>query len=375
MAAPSAPPPAPRLHVLGTRGIPNRYGGFEAFAERLATWLAGRGWQVTVYCQDDSGRDWRVDSWRGVRLVHVPVAHGGASGSVAFDWKSARRADAEGGLLLTLGYNTAVFFALHRLAGRPHVVNMGGLDWKRPKWSPPVRAWFYANAWLAGWLATALVADHPEVERRLRRRFGTAPITMIPYGADAMAEADPAPLGALGLAPDRFGLVIARSEPENSILEIVRAWSSAPRGLPLVVLGDYDFDGNVYHRRVREAAGAEVVFPGAHYDPALVGALRVHCRLYLHGHTVGGTNPSLVEALGAGSPALARDNVFNRWVARDAARYFSTEADCAREIDDLLHADADRAALRSAARARHAEAFDWSMILPKYEQLLRTLHG
>ncbi|MCU0256529.1 MAG: DUF1972 domain-containing protein [Vicinamibacterales bacterium] len=306
------PAAAPRLHVLGTRGIPNRYGGFEAFAERLAPWLAERGWDVTVYCQDEQGGRWRDERWCGVRLVHVPVGHAGARGSIDFDWLSARRAIADGGTLLTLGYNTAVFFLLHRAAGRAHVVNMGGLDWRRPKWSLPVRGWFYVNAWLAGWLATALVADHPEIASLLAARHGTAPITTIPYGADRVAGADPAPLEALDVRSGAFGLVVARSEPENSILEMVRAWSAVARGMPLVVLGDYGNHRHAYQRRVREAAGPEVRFPGAIYDPATVAALRAHARLYLHGHTVGGTNPSLVARRPARGPAGARRDARGR---------------------------------------------------------------
>ena len=125
-----------------------------------------------------------------------------------------------------------------------------------------------------------------------------------------------------------------------------------------------------YHRRVRAAASAEVQFPGAIYDREVVNALRAHARLYLHGHTVGGTNPSLVEALGAGSPTLAHDNAFNRWVAGEGARYFRGVEDCATRITSLLDADAERAALSSAARARHAEAFDWEIVLTRYEALL-----
>lgn len=362
-----------RLHVLGTRGIPNRYGGFEAFAERLAPWLAARGWDVTVYCQDERGGRWRDERWQGVTLVHVPVAHPGARGSIAFDWHSARRAIAAGGTLLTLGFNTAAFFVLHRVAGVAHVVNMGGLDWRRPKWPMPVRAWFYANAWLAGWLADAMVADHPEIARLLAARHRSATIETIPYGADATASADPAPLAALGVAPGRFGLVIARSEPENSILEMVRAWSSAGRGLPLLVLGEYGDAGNAYQRRVRGVAGPEVRFPGAIYDPPAVAALRAHARLYLHGHTVGGTNPSLVEALGAGSPTLAHDNPFNRWVAGPAACYFSGERQCADQIALLLEDERTLRELRAAAIRRHAEAFTWDRVLPKYEALLERV--
>jgi glycosyltransferase involved in cell wall biosynthesis len=362
-----------RVHILGTRGIPNRHGGFEAFTERLAPWLASRGWEVSVYVQLEPGQARGATTWRGVHLVHVPVRHHGARGSIAFDWTSARQAAAQGDALLTFGFNTAVFFLLHRLAGRPHLVNMDGLEWKRPKWSAPVRAWFLVNSWIAGWTATALVADHPEIARRLAGRPFTAPITVIPYGADALGEVSPAPLRPLELVPGAFALVVARSEPENSILEMVRAWSARSRPFPLLVVGDYTASGSAYQQRVRAAAGPDVRFPGPIYDHTTLHALRRHARLYLHGHTVGGTNPSLVEALGAGSATLAHDNVFNRWVAGDAARYFADEAACAAELDALL-ADADQCEdLGRRARARHAEAFQWSMVLPRYEALLEQL--
>lgn len=357
-----------RLHILGTRGIPNRHGGFEAFAEQLAPWLAGRGWDVTVYCQDDVGSGWREERWRDVRLVHVPVRHAGARGSIAFDWRSAARAIDEGGTLLTLGFNTAIFFLRHRLARCPHVVNMDGLEWERAKWPAPVRLWFYGNAWLAGWLATAMVADHPEIARRLRARHPQATLETIPYGARRVERADPAPLAALDLTPGCYGLVVARPEPENSILEMVRAWSLRARGLPLVVLGDYGRHG--YPEHVRAVAGREVRFAGAIYEPATVDALRHHARLYLHGHTVGGTNPSLVEALGAGSPTLAHDNVFNRWVTGNAAAFFTCEAECASQLDLLLSDEGRLAAMRAGAYARHAEAFGWEGVLARYEALL-----
>jgi glycosyltransferase involved in cell wall biosynthesis len=151
---------------------------------------------------------------------------------------------------------------------------------------------------------------------------------------------------------------------------MVRAWSAARRGMPLVVLGEYGDPRNAYQRTVRAEAGPEVRFPGAIYDAPAVAALRAHARLYLHGHTVGGTNPSLVEALGAGSPVLAHDNPFNRWVAADAARYFAGERHCRDVLDVLLADEPALRAMRAAALDRHAEAFTWDAVLPQYERLL-----
>ncbi len=364
--------PTPRLRILGSRGIPNRHGGFEACAQHLAPWLVERGWAVTVYCQEPPGTARRTASWRGVSLEHVPTPVEGARGSIWFDAWTTRHAAAHDDLVLTLGFNTAVFFPWYRLRGRRHVVNMDGVEWQRGKWPAPIRTWFYANSWVAGLAAQHLIADHPEIARMLTRRGLGARTSMVPYGADRVDHAPVAPIAVLGLTTRGYGLVVARPEPENSILEIVTAWSRVRRPWPLVVLGDYQ-PSHRYHARVRAAAGPDVRFAGAIYDETAVQALRHHARVYVHGHTVGGTNPSLVEALGAGSPVLAHDNVFNRWVAGPDARYFTSAEDCARLLA-VLDDEAALDAMRGASHARHADAFTWERVLPAYEAvLLRAL--
>jgi glycosyltransferase involved in cell wall biosynthesis len=304
-----------------------------------------------------------------VTLEHVPVRLDGSAGSVLFDatcaWEAARHDD----LLLTLGFNTAVLFPWYVLRRRRHVVNMDGLEWQRGKWPVPVRAWFYGNSWIAGASAGRLIADHPEIAAMLAARGLGERTVMVPYGADAAADASPEPLQALDLTPGDYGLVIARPEPENSVLDIVRAWCARRRPVPLVIVGRYE-STRPYHAAVLAAANAGVRFVGAIYDPQVVQALRAHTRLYIHGHTVGGTNPSLVEALGAGSPVLAHDNVFNRWVAGPAAQYFTDEALCAAQLDALLEDEAQRRAMRAASIARHGEAFTWEKVLPAYEAVL-----
>jgi glycosyltransferase involved in cell wall biosynthesis len=173
----------------------------------------------------------------------------------------------------------------------------------------------------------------------------------------------------LGLQPGRFLTVIARAEPENSILEVVQGFSSKPRGFQLAVLGNYDQD-NAYHRAIKSAAGAEVRFVGAIYDKPVVQALRFHSAAYVHGHQVGGTNPSLVEALGAGNPVVAHDNRFNRWVAGNAATYFTSADTLSLRMDELLSSPAQRESLHDQGQLRFKAAFTWSDILGQYERLL-----
>lgn len=357
------------IRILGTRGVPAAHGGFETFAEHLAPYLVERGWRVTVYCQEDGTGPVFEDAWRGVRRVRMPVATAGAAGTIVFDWKSTLHASGEKGLVLTLGYNTAVFCALYRLRGLKNVINMDGVEWRRQKWGQVARTWFWLNDWAGCWLGNHLVADHPVIKKHLNTRVAADKITMIPYGSDRVDSADAGLIAPYRLETEGYAILIARAEPENSILEVVRAWSRKSRGCKLVVLGKYEPD-HAYQRAVKEAASDEVVFPGAIYDKARVQALRFHARFYVHGHQVGGTNPSLVEALGAGNAVLAHDNPYNRWVAGEAGVYFGDEDGCAQQIEALLNDASQLAQLQAASRARHAEEFTWEKVLGDYEKLL-----
>ena len=363
------------IRILGTRGVPAAHGGFETFAEYLALYLVERGWNVTVYCQQDGQGVVHEDAWWGVRRVHIPVTQSGARGTIVFDWKSTLHAANESGLVLTLGYNTAVFCAIYRLRGITNLINMDGIEWRRQKWSGLERAWLYANERMGCWLGNHLIADHPEIKAHLATRVRESKITMIPYGADCIGDTGAEALTQYGLAPDSYAMVVARPEPENSILEIVSAFSRKRRGVKLLVLGRYSADENRYHKQILDAASDEVVFPGAIYDKSRVSALRFHSLLYVHGHQVGGTNPSLVEALGAGNAVLAHDNPFNRWVAGPGAAYFRGEAECAARFDALIGDAAGLEKMRQVSRERHEALFTWEKVLAEYEGLLAKWQG
>lgn len=357
------------IRILGTRGVPAAHGGFETFAEHLALYLVRHGWQVTVYCQEDGEGPIFEDSWQGVRRVRMPVATEGAAGTIVFDWKSTVHAAGESGLILTLGYNTAIFCVLYRLRGHKNLINMDGIEWHRQKWGAIAKLWFWMNDWAGCWLGNHLVADHPEIKNHLATRVSRDKITTIPYGADAVDHADVSALAPYQLTPNRYAILIARAEPENSILEVVRAWSRRPRGMQLVVLGKYD-PNHAYQRAVKEAASDEVRFIGAVYDKPTVAALRFHAQLYVHGHQVGGTNPSLVESLGAGNAVLAHDNPFNRWVVADGAHYFKNEDECAAALDTLLDNETEITQMKLASKSRFEQEFTWGKILGEYEALL-----
>jgi glycosyltransferase involved in cell wall biosynthesis len=248
-------------------------------------------------------------------------------------------------------------------------MNMDGIEWMREKWTVPQRTWLRLNEWAGARFANHLIADHPEIAAHLHRHTSPNKITVIPYGADAVTSASNEPLAKFGLSPNAYHLLVARPEPENSILEVVRACSSSRLHTPLVVLGTYSKKLE-YHRKVVAAAGANVRFLGAIFDREVVRALRFHASVYIHGHRVGGTNPSLVESLGAGNAIIAHDNRFNRWVAGPNARFFTGSDDLLNILLSLEENPNQLSDMRDASRRRHQENFTQEKNLLAYENLL-----
>ena len=363
----------PTVRILGTHGVPAAYGGFETAAENIGLYLAAHGWRVVVYCQADGEGATTYDTWRGLERVTVRERRPGWRGTSSFDLKCVRHAVREhraGDVWLTFGYNTGVFDVVPRLRGIPNVVNMDGMEWTRARWGLAKQGILLGNERFAGLFGNVLIADHPHIARYLRRHFGSRRVTTITYGAYEVTEAPVAPLHELGLRPGGYASMVCRPIPENSVLEIVTAWSRRPRGMPLLVVGPYG-DTDPYHLAVRGAASSEVLFPGAIFEPDRLTALRYHSAVYLHGHTVGGTNPSLVEAMAAGNPVIAHDNVYNRWVAGPGNEYFRDRSDLDATLSSVLADPTRLTSMRRASLARFREEFTWDHIGGQYDEVLR----
>ena len=358
--------PEKHLLILGIRGVPAQHGGFESFAAQLVPWMVRAGWRVTVYCQGSDTGERYEDTWEGCRRVHIPVRGENAIATIEFDIKSMREAVRENGVMLTLGYNTGFLSTYARMRGCLNLINMDGIEWKRAKYSKAQQAYLWLNERLAAAAGDILIADHPEIAKHHAEHAPAQKIRMIPYGSEKVERADETLLEAYGVTVDRFLTVIARPEPENSLLEIVRAFSRKRRGVKLVVLGKYSRESS-YQASVLTAASDEVVFPGAVYDREHVHALRRYSLAYVHGHQVGGTNPSLVEALGAGNAVLAHDNPFNRWVAGEAACYFADEDTYEYHLQNLIASASLRQKMREAAYYRWLDVFTWPTVLKAYE--------
>ena len=358
-----------QIYLIGVRGIPNRYGGFERLVEVLAPHLVRQGHMVTVFCEGGAAPP-NDDLWQGVHRRFIPVETTGPRGTLAYDWRAFGEVP-RGGVALIFGYGTALYQWRLRRRGVRHAVNMDGLEWQRQKWGPLARLWLRLNERAAVAFADLLIADHPSIQIDLERRLG-ASSTMIAYGVDLPPPAAPAATMALpaGLQTDDYLLVIARPEPENQIHLLLQAHARSGSRLPLVVVGQ--FDENAYGRELRRQH-PEVRFLGPIYDAALLDTLRRHCRLYLHGHSVGGTNPSLIEAMAAGAPVVAHDNPFNRWVLGDRGGWFFRDVEALTATLASPPSDTGRRDAVAAARESCRERFLWADILAAYGRIVDRL--
>ena len=360
------------VRILGTHGVPANYGGFETAAENIARYLAIKGWRVIVYCQSEGNGPVVEDVWQGIERVTIPVDLPGWLGTSKFDWLCIAHACQFRDICLTFGYNTGIYNFRQRIYYIPNIINMDGIEWSRARWGLLKQGILYVNERFAALFGNHLIADHPEIETYLLTRAPKRKISTITYGADPLPNAPTSFVRALNLEPGRYVTLIARLIPENSILELVQAFSARRRDHKLVILGKFQPEDDEYHRKVMDVASGEVYFAGPIYDKETVQALRFHGKAYLHGHTVGGTNPSLIEAMAAGNPVIAHDNKYNRWVAGDGALYFDTIEAADNEISLLLSDVVLRERLKAAALRRFNEEFTWEHVAGQYEQLLST---
>ncbi|MFZ5802114.1 MAG: DUF1972 domain-containing protein [Candidatus Omnitrophota bacterium] len=356
------------IDILGSRGIPANHGGFETFAERLAIYLTKKSWKVTVYCQDE-GKGLSETEWNGIRLIRIGAGTNSPFATIKFDFLSTLHSCKENSLKLILGYNTAIFGIIHKIRGRIQIINMDGIEYLRPKWPWYAKIWFFINEKIACLIADHLIADHPEIKKHHQKFAPWKKISMIAYGGENVEQADEALLSKYDLEPQKYFLMIARSEPENLVLEIVRTFSKKKRGCKLIIVGPHDPERQKYHRRLKENASSEVIFLGSIYHKQTLAALRFFCLAYIHGYTVGGTNPSLVEAMGAGAMIIARENWFNVWVVGSAGLYFQSEEELEKHIEEIILKHADENG-RSIIKKRFHEKFKWQQILEEYRQIL-----
>jgi glycosyltransferase involved in cell wall biosynthesis len=314
-----------KIGILGTRGIPNHYGGFEQFAEHLSLGLRQKGHEVSVY--NSSLHPYKEKEWNGVQLIHCKDLENkiGTAGQFIYDWNcinDARKRNFD--VLLHLGYTSDSVWHWRWPKKAANIVNMDGLEWQRSKYNKPTQRFLKWAESLAAKNAHSLIADSPAIRDHLIVQYNKIPV-YIPYGAEIFTQPDPEVIEKYGILPRNYFLLIARMEPENNIEMIIQGYLASVSRYPLFVIGNIT---NKFGKYITSKYNdPRVKYSDAIYDRHELDNLRYYSALYFHGHTVGGTNPSLIEAMACGSYIAAHDNRFNKAVLNTEANYFSTPGD------------------------------------------------
>jgi glycosyltransferase involved in cell wall biosynthesis len=362
-----------RIAMLGTRGVPAHYGGFETAIEEIGRRLVERGHEVTVYCR--GAEDPAQRTYLGMDLVHLPALRKRSLETLSHTALSVGHALAHPRPDAAVVFNAAnaPFVPALRAAQVPVAVHVDGLEWQRAKWGRGGRGYYrWAETRSVRW-ADALIADSQGIADYYREKFG-AQTELLTYGAPIQSAPRTDRMHELGLTADGYHLVVARFEPENHVAEIVAGYRRSAARLPLVVVGSATY-GDQYTALVREHAAGDprVRLVGAVWDQELLDQLYAGCATYLHGHSVGGTNPSLLRAMGAGAAVIAFDVVFNREVVGQDGMFFATPDDVPSALLRAESSPDERAARGERLRTRAAIRYQWGEVADGYEAMLKRL--
>jgi glycosyltransferase involved in cell wall biosynthesis len=353
---------------MGTRGIPNFYGGFEQLAEHLAPGLVRAGHEVTVY--NSHNHPFRGDSWEGVRIIHCydPEYILGSAGQFIYDLNclmDARRRNFD--VILQLGYTSSSVWGQLFPPGTMVIYNMDGLEWQRSKYSRIARRFLLYAERLAVKYSDFYVTDSPVIQTYFREKYGLRS-EYIAYGADIFDETDESILKDYKVRAGNYYLVMARMEAENNIATILEGFSASDTDRKILVVGN---TSNKFGSRLkaRFSNDPRIVFTGGIYEQKTIHALKLFSRMYFHGHSTGGTNPSLLEAMASKALIAAHDNVFNREVLGEDAIYFSTASDITYLIDNTPPGMLKGIMTRNNQQKIYRK-FNWPDIIAKYERFI-----
>ncbi|MET0975880.1 MAG: DUF1972 domain-containing protein [Leifsonia sp.] len=364
-----------RIAMIGTRGVPAAYGGFETAVEEIGRRMVELGHDVTVYCRRTSPDS--PGEYLGMHLVQLPAVHLKTAETLSHTALSVahvathQRPDAA----FVFNAANAPFLPVLRSRGVPTAVHVDGLEWKRAKWGPRGRRYYrWAEERSVRW-GDALIADAEGIADYYREEFAV-PTELISYGAKILTDPASDRLAKLGLVPGGFHLVVARFEPENHVDVIVDGYRSSRAEAPLVVVGSAPYAAEYTESIASSAAGdPRIRMLGGVFDQDLLDQLYANAMTYVHGHSVGGTNPSLLRAMGARTAVIAWDVNFNREVAGPAARYFSDPAELSERLEEAEERPHDTAERAEAMQGRARSSYDWEIVTEQYLSLATRLAG
>lgn len=360
-----------KIAMLGTRGVPARYGGFETAIEEVGSRLAAKGHEVTVYCRHTNAEGESASEYLGMKLVHLPALRKRALETLSHTGLSVmhllrHRTDAA----ILFNAANAPYLPLIRAAGIPVATHVDGLEWKRAKWGATGKRYYRGVEAMAVRWSDALIADAVGIQSYYREKFD-ADTVYLAYGAPILDDGQSHRLGELGLRARGYHLVVARFEPENHVHMIVEGYVRSKALKPLVVVGSAPYSGD-YTLRIHRLGDERVKFVGGIWDQELLDQLYANSLVYWHGHSVGGTNPSLLRAIGSGAATNAFDVDFNREVLSSSGRYFAGVGDVA-ALAEEAEAQASTLRERGALAQQLARRFDWDVVANGYEQLCADL--
>ncbi|MHA6693427.1 DUF1972 domain-containing protein [Homoserinimonas sp. A520] len=366
-----ATPPL-RIAMIGTRGVPAAYGGFETAIEEIGKRLAARGHQVVVYCRGNADKP---ASYLGMRLVHLPAIRIKAAETLSHTALSVGHAITGGRPDAAFVFNAAnaPFLPLLRARGVPTAVHVDGLEWKRGKWGRMGRRYYRAAERMAVRYGDALIADAQGIADYYYERFAVA-TELLTYGATILTDPGSDLVSGLGLEPGKYHLVVARFEPENHVEVIVEGYHKSDCDLPLVVVGSAPYSA-AYTRSIDAIAASDprIRMLGGVWDQALLDQLYSNSLTYLHGHSVGGTNPSLLRAMGAGASVIAYDVGFNREVAGSDGGYFTNAESLRLLLDEAEDSATQHLTMGRNMQGRAQLLYDWDAVAAGYENLAERL--
>ena len=362
-----------KIAILGTRGIPSGYSGYEQFAEELGVRLIERGHDVTVYCRAPLFRD-RPPTYRGIRLVYLPsVETRSLSTYSAMAIASLHASFRDYDVIVACNVATSPFCLLPKLGGKRIVINVDGLEWLRPKWGGLARRLFKLSARLSKHVADVLVTDAEAMRQRYAEEFGAESV-FIAYGASIGVSEHPEVLDTYGLSARNYLLTASRLVPDNNPDLIIEAFSGVRTDMVLAMAGGVPY-ASPFVERLKHAAGERVKLLGHIDDADRIKELHCNAYAYVHGHEFGGTNPALLKALGFGNCVLALDTPFNREVLVGGyGVLFKKDVNDLREhLQAIVDQPERQAAMARRAPDRIREAYTWERITDQYEALFASL--
>ena len=363
-----------KLAILGARGIPACYSGYDTLVEELSLGLVEtHSADVLVYCRSGYYQH-RPARLHGVRLVYLPAPRGlkGLESLVHSFLSSLHVLTQDIDIVYFLDPANAPFCALLRCFGKRVVIHTDGLGWKRRKWGPIARRYYKCVEWVCSKCATALVTDNPAMEEYYYREYG-AETTYISYGATNRHAENTSVYSELGISPGAYLLVVARLERENNTDLVVSQYRRSGVTMPLVVVGDAPYDPD-FMAQLRDLAGGRVIFAGRVNDQPKLNSLYCGAYLYIHAHEVGGTNPSLLRAMDAGTAPVVLNVPFNVIVAGESNAVFEKDTDSlAAALKHLIANPEEVRHIGERVRARANAHFRWDAVTAKHYEMFLHL--